>query len=52
MSCYCDHTSDLIGHPCCESVRHIKEWLAVMHDEPDAYVKLSDIYNQIKRIVE
>lgn len=34
---------------CEEALTHIKEYLSVMESEPDEYIKLSEVFQSIKR---
>ena len=34
-----------------ESIKAIREYLDIMKDEPDAYIKLSKVYNDLRRMI-
>ena len=35
-----------------EIIKHIREYVNVMKDEPEQYILLSKIYNDLKRILD
>ena len=34
-----------------EIIKHLREYLKVMKDEPEGYIKLSKMYHDLKRIL-
>ena len=45
-------TPHRVDHSCCEAIKHIKELLELMSNEPDSYIILSEIYHKLKMIVD
>ena len=34
-----------------ESLAHIREWVDIMKDEPEEWIKLSEVYHSLKRML-
>ena len=34
-----------------ESVEHIREWVDIMKDEPEEWIKLSEVYHSLRRML-
>ena len=34
-----------------ESINHIREWLSIMENEPEGYIKISEVYHTIRRMI-
>lgn len=34
-----------------EAIKHIREYLEVMRNEPEGFIKLSEVYSSIKRML-
>ena len=34
-----------------EAISHIREWLEVMRTEPEGYIKLSEVYHSLRRML-
>ena len=36
---------------CYDSVLHLREYIEIMSDEPDCYIKASEVYHSIRRMI-
>ena len=34
-----------------EELDHIREWLSIMENEPEGYIKISEVYHTIRRMI-
>ena len=34
-----------------ESIAHIREWVDIMKDEPEEWIKLSEVYHSLRRML-